>query len=164
MSFTGFDPEAVALLDRLPDMTAEEYADHKAILTAGVTEPGRASIIEVAQLLDADLTVAPRSPVSPLHRDLRFAPAGAARYKDHLLLTTWQGRAMGESPMCRIDATRAGFASGIGFTPAIRARWRERVGGESGVTLAKELEVLPPLAAPRSRVTADVDRPDRLHM
>lgn len=38
--------------------------------------------------LDADLTVEPRASVSPLHRDLRFAPAGSARYKDHLLLTT----------------------------------------------------------------------------
>lgn len=144
MSFRGFDPAAVAMLDRLPDLTADEYADHKAALNAGVAEPGAALVTEVAQLLDADLTAVPRSSVSPLHRDLRFAPEGAARYKDHLLLTTWEGRDKRASPMfwIRVDSHRAGFASGIGFTPETRERWRERVGGEAGETLAVELAAL----------------------
>jgi hypothetical protein len=129
VTFGGFDPAAVALLDRLPDMTADEYADHKTTLTAGATRPGAALIADLADLLDADLTVAPRSSVSPLHRDLRFAPEGAARYKDHLLLTTWEGRDKRVSPMfwIRVDAHRVGFASGIGFTPEVRERWRDRI-------------------------------------
>ncbi len=140
MSFTGFDPAAMALLDRLPDMTVDEYAAHKAELTAGVTKPGGALIAAVADRLDADLTVVPRSSVSPLHRDLRFAPDGAARYKDHLLLTTWEGADKKTSPLfwIRVAVTQAGFTSGIGFTPAVRERWREAVGGDAGAVLAAE--------------------------
>jgi len=132
VSFTGFDPAAIALLDRLPGMTSDEYAAHKGELSAGVTRPGAALIATVADRLDADLTATPRSSVSPLHRDLRFAPEGAARYKDHLLLTTWEGADKKASPMfwLRVDATRVGYASGIGFTPVIRERWRAAVGVE----------------------------------
>ena len=144
MSFAGFDPDAIALLDRLPAMTVDEYAARKAELTAGVTKPGAALIAAVADRLDADLTVMPRSSVSPLHRDLRFAPDGAARYKDHLLLTTWEGSDKKTSPMfwVRVDATQVGFASGIGFTPAVRERWRETVGGVAGAVLAADLDDL----------------------
>jgi hypothetical protein len=82
-----------------------------------------------------------RSSVSPLHRDLRFAPAGSPRYKDHLLLTTWEGLDKRTSPTLwiRIDAHQAGFASGLGFTPQLREQWRAAVGGESGATLATDL-------------------------
>ncbi|MFW2332173.1 DUF2461 family protein [Ilumatobacter sp.] len=144
MSFDGFDPAALALLDDLPAMTADDYARHKASLAAGVTKPGLALITDVADALGADLTVVPRSSVSPLHRDLRFAPEGAARYKDHLLLTTWEGADKKTSPMfwIRVDAHRAGFASGIGFTPAVRERWRAAVGAAAGEELAAMLDGL----------------------
>lgn len=144
MSFAGFDPSAIALLARLADMSPDDYASRKAELSAGITRPGAALIATVADRLDADLTVLPRSSVSPLHRDLRFAPAGAARYKDHLLLTTWEGDDKKTSPMLwiRVDATRAGFASGIGFTPAVRERWRAAVGGDAGAALDAELDRL----------------------
>lgn len=142
MSFNGFDPNAVSLLDDLPAMTADDYAAHKAVLSAGVVKPGGALIVDVAAQLDADLTVVLRSSVSPLHRDLRFAPEGAARYKDHLLLTTWEGDDKKTSPMfwIRIDARQAGFASGIGFTPDVRERWRASVGGTAGESLSAELD------------------------
>jgi hypothetical protein len=141
MSFTGFDPAAVALLAALPGWDADAYATHKQQLAEGLTAPGGALVAEVAELLDADLTVVPRQSVSPLHRDLRFAPAGAARYKDHLLLTTWEGDDKKTSPTLwiRIDADRVGFASGIGFTPAVRERWRAAVGGDAGRILATEV-------------------------
>ena len=42
----------------------------------------------------------------------------------------------------RVDAHRVGFASGIGFTPEVRERWRERVAGEPGATVANELATL----------------------
>ena len=144
MSFEGFDLAALALLDELPAMTSDDYATHKAALAAGVTKPGLGLITEVADELDADLTVAPRSSVSPLHRDLRFAPEEAARYKDHLLLTTWEGADKKTSPMfwIRVDAHRAGFASGIGFKPAVRERWRAAVGGSAGEELASTLDDL----------------------
>ena len=144
MSFDGFDPAALALLDDLPAMTAAEYASHQATLAVGVTKPGLALITEVSEEIDGDLTVVPRSSVSPLHRDLRFAPDGAARYKDHLLLTTWEGADKKTSPMfwIRVDAHRAGFASGIGFTPAVRERWRAAIGGSAGEQLAAMLDGL----------------------
>ena len=144
MSFTGFDPAAVALLAELPDWDADRYSSHKARLAAGLTKPALALVQNVADRLDAELTVTGRSSVSPLHRDLRFAPEGSPRYKDHLLLTAWEGADKRTAPTLwiRIDATRAGFASGIGFTPEIRDRWRTAVGGDDGADLASVLDRL----------------------
>lgn len=101
-------------------------------------------IADVAARLDAQLTVEPRTSVSPLHRDLRFAPAGSARYKDHLLLTTSEGADKRTAPTLwiRIEPSRAGYASGLGFTPTVRERWRAAVGGEKGAPLAAELDHL----------------------
>jgi uncharacterized protein (DUF2461 family) len=144
MSFTGFDPATVALLAELPDWDADQYSARKAELAAGVTKPGLALIEDVTGRLDADLTVTSRSSVSPLHRDLRFAPEGSPRYKDHLLLTAWQGADKQTSPTLwiRIDSERAGFASGIGFTPEIRDRWRSTIGGDNGADLTVILDDL----------------------
>lgn len=144
MTFTGFDPAAIALLTQLPDWDAHQYATHKVELAAGLTKPGLALIQDVTSRLDADLTVTSRSSVSPLHRDLRFAPEGSPRYKDHLLLTAWEGADKRTSPTLwiRLDSERAGFASGIGFTPEIRERWRAAVGGDKGAELRAVLERL----------------------
>lgn len=141
MTFLGFDRASLALLDELPSWNADEFVAHKRQLHDGVSGPGRALITDVAGRLDVDLTVEPRASVSPLHRDLRFAPAGSARYKDHLLLTTWEGPDKRTSPTLwiRIDAHQAGFASGLGFTPTLRKRWRAAIGGGSGATLATDL-------------------------
>jgi hypothetical protein len=144
MIFVGFDLEMVALLDQLPAWDADEYRAYKTRLAAGITAPGAALIEEVAHQLDAELTVVPRSSVSPLHRDLRFAPEGASRYKDHLLLTTWEGSDKNTSPILwiRVDARRVGFASGVAFTPVVRGRWRSAVGGAAGEEIARSLEGL----------------------
>lgn len=144
MSFAGFDPSTLALLDELPGWDADEYATHRDQFASGITKPGAALIADVAARLDADLTVVPRSSVSPLHRDLRFAPEGAARYKDHLLLTAWEGPDKATSPILwiRLDAHGAGFASGMAFTPEVRERWRTSVGGAPGDELAATLERL----------------------
>jgi hypothetical protein len=144
VSFTGFDPAAVALLAELPSWDADRFAAHKAELTVGLTNPGLALIEAVAGRLDAELTVTGRSSVSPLHRDLRFAPEGSPRYKDHLLLTAWEGATKRTAPTLwiRIDSARAGFASGIGFTPEVRNRWRSAVGGADGAGLAAILDQL----------------------
>lgn len=142
--FAGFDPAAVGLLAELANWSADDYADHKRRLADGLTKPGLALAGDLAERLDADLTVAARSSVSPLHRDLRFASPGAPRYKDHLLLTMWEGDTKATSPTLwlRLDAERVGFASGIGFTPAIREAWRSAVAGAPGETLATELDRL----------------------
>lgn len=143
-TFTGFDPEAVRLLVALPTFDAEQYAAERKRLTAGLTQPGAALVAEIAAQLDADLTVVPRRSVSPLHRDRRFAPPDAPRYKDHLLLTTWEGADKRSSPTLwlRIDAVCAGFASGVGFTPAIRDRWRDAIADDRGAALSDVLERL----------------------
>ena len=144
MTFTGFDRAAAVLLDALPPWSPEEFAARRRQLNDGLTGPGRELITELADRLGADLTVEPRRSVSPLHRDLRFAPAGAARYKDHLLLTTWEVTDRSTSPTLwiRVDAHRIGFASGPGFTPALRERWRTAVGGGNGAALAAQLDDL----------------------
>ena len=144
MSFTGFDPAAIALLVELPSWDADQLSARKAQLAAGLTKPGLALIRDVAGRLDADLTVTGRGSVSPLHRDLRFAPERTPRYKDHLLLTAWEGadKRTGPTLWLRIDSSRVGFASGIGFTPEIRERWRTAVGGDDGAHLRTILDRL----------------------
>lgn len=144
MADPRLDPAAVALLDRLPAWDADTYAEHKEQMAAGLTRPGGALIAEVARRLDADLTTAPRASVSPLHRDLRFAPPGADRYKDHLLLKAWQGedRKLAPTLWIRIDATGGGFASGMQFTPEHLERWREAVAGDAGADLAATIDAL----------------------
>jgi hypothetical protein len=141
VSFSGFDPAAVALLAELPGWGAERFAAEKPRLTAGLVRPGLALVAEVAARLDAHLTVTSRSSVSPLHRDLRFAGSGAPRYKDHLLLTAWEGSDKRSAPTLwvRVDSHRVGFASGLGFTPEVRDRWRAAIGGPEGVDLGASL-------------------------
>jgi uncharacterized protein (DUF2461 family) len=142
--FDGFDRSAVALLAELPALDRAGYERHRTLLADGLSRPGLALVEEVAGRLDPQLTVAPRSSVSPLHRDLRFAAPGSPRYKDHLLLTTWQGPDKRHAPTLwiRLDAERVGFASGIGFSPEVRERWRSAVGGEHGAELVRLLEGL----------------------
>jgi len=141
MAFEGFDRGAIELLRKLPDWDTNTYSAEKTRLKQGLVEPGGALIEAVAEALDADLSVVRRSSVSPLHRDLRFAPAGAARYKDHLLLTTWNGSDKKFAPTLwiRIDADRVGFASGLAFDPKQRDRWRDAVGGKAGEGLARAI-------------------------
>lgn len=144
MTFAGFDPAAVALLADLPAFDAARFAEHRALLTEGLVEPGTSLIFAVAERLDAGLTVVRRGSVSPLHTDLRFAAPGAARYKDHLLLTTWHGADKKVAPILwiRIDATSVGFASGMAFTPELRDRWRDAIAGREGASLARSIASL----------------------
>lgn len=136
--FAGFDRGAMALLAKLPSFDEKQYAHNRDLLAAGVRVPGTALIQAVAHAVDPGLSVHPRSSVSPLHRDLRFAESGGPRYKDHLLLTAWHGPDKKTAPTLwvRIDAESVGFASGISFTPEIRMRWRKAVGGRRGEVLA----------------------------
>ena len=55
MTFTGFEPDAVALLAELPDWDSDRYAAERSRLAAGVTRPGLALITHVADHVDADL-------------------------------------------------------------------------------------------------------------
>jgi uncharacterized protein (DUF2461 family) len=141
MKFGGFDRSAIELLATLPDYDEEQFAEVKEVLGTGLREPGLALIHGASGELDAELTVSPRSSVSPLHRDLRFAQAPAPRYKDHLLLTAWEGADKKTSPTLwiRISAKSAGFASGIAFTPEVRSRFRKAVAGAAGDALARDL-------------------------
>ena len=79
MTFAGFDRVSAALLSDLPGFDASTFAEHRAVLTTGLVKPRTSLIHEVAEQLDAGLTVVPRSSVSPLHTDLRFAAPGARR-------------------------------------------------------------------------------------
>lgn len=144
MSFRGFDPDAIAVLSELPTWDSDRYAERAPWLKTGVSEPGWALIQEVAEVLPVDLTVARRSSVSPLHADMRFAKAGAPRYKDHLLLTAWHGddKRTGATLWLRIDAERVGLASGIALAGPARDRWREAVADDRGAALATRLERL----------------------
>jgi len=131
------------VLARLPQLDAAGYAMRRGRIQGGIVEPARALVDEVARAIKVQLTTA-RGSVSPLHADLRFAPAGSPRYKDHLLLTAWHGtdEKSGPTLWIRIDSRAIGFASGIALTPAGRDRWREAVGGAAGARLASFLEAL----------------------
>jgi hypothetical protein len=143
MKFAGFERSALQRLEHLPSFDAAGYARHREALNRGLIAPARALIGEVALDLDAPLTTA-RGSVSPLHTDLRFAPAGAPRYKDHLLLTAWHGpdKKTGPTLWIRVDSASVGFASGVAFTPAIRERWRAAVGGAGGARFSPLLDEL----------------------
>lgn len=144
MKFTGLERSALDELRRLPNLDPAGYASRREQLNSGLVVPARALIEEVVARLDASLTASARTSVSPLHTDLRFAPPGAARYKDHLLLTAWHGPDKKAGPMLwiRIDSTSVGFASGVVFTPAVRERWRAAVGGAGGTRIASLLDEL----------------------
>lgn len=144
MSFTGFDPAAVALLAELPGYERGQFTAVREQLAEGLRKPGAALIDEVARLTDQRLISSSRSSVSPLHRDLRFAKAGTPKYKDHLLLCAWQGEDKKTAPALwlRIVADGVGFASGIAFDQVVRARWQAAVGGAAGGELADHLQAL----------------------
>lgn len=144
MTFDGFTRAALDELERLPHLDAGGYASRRELLDTGLIKPARALLDQVVTRLAAPLTTSPRGSVSPLHTDLRFAPAGAPRYKDHLLLTAWHGpdKKSGPTLWLRVDSTSVGFASGLPFTPAVRDRWRTAVGGPQGALLAAQLDAL----------------------
>lgn len=143
MKFTGFDRSALDQFERLPSLDAACCARHRDELNRGLIAPARALVDEVVRDFDAPLTTS-RGSVSPLHADLRFAPAGSPRYKDHLLLTAWHGsdKKTGPTLWIRVDSSSVGFASGVAFTPAIRERWRAAVGGAGGARFASLLDEL----------------------
>ena len=144
MEFNGFDPKAIALLADLPSFDADRYAAVRDELNDGLRQPGLALIGEIAHRFDRPLTVDRRTSVSPLHNDLRFAGPDAPRYKDHLLLSAWSGPDKRQSARLwiRIAPDGVGFATGIGFTPAIRERWRAAVAGRAGAGLAKAIDAV----------------------
>lgn len=144
MSFKGINPKAMAVLEQLPGLDAAAYDPYRALLKDGLTEPAYHLLVEIVEQLGLPLTIVKRSSVSPLHTDLRFAAAGAPRYKDHLLLTTWHGEDKKSGPVLwlRIDKDSIGFASGIAFTPSVRDKWRQAVGEASGEELSKILKGL----------------------
>jgi uncharacterized protein (DUF2461 family) len=141
VTFSGFDRKAVELLRTLPGLSAEAYAAQRELLTEGLIKPGGELIELLARHLDVAGTAAARCSVSPLHTDLRFAPAGSPRYKDHLLLTAWHGpdKKTGVTLWVRLDADTVGFASGVVFTPEARDRWRRGVASEAGQALVESL-------------------------
>jgi hypothetical protein len=144
MTFTGFDRAALNELRKLPRLDAAAYALRRDLLHAGLIEPARTLLDEVVAELDAPLTTSARGSVSPLHTDLRFAPPGAPRYKDHLLLTAWHGADKKAAPTLwiRIDTDSVGFASGLAFTPAVRTQWRASIAAAPGAQLAGHLQDL----------------------
>ena len=67
--------------------------------------------------------------------------SGAPRYKDHLLLTSWEGADKRASPRSGSESSRTvGFASGIGSLDRDRDRWRTAIGGYRGRALADILD------------------------
>jgi len=141
MNFKGFDKKALQQLRGLPEWDAEKYGENKARFAAGLREPGFALISQLAESMP-QLSVDKRASVSPLHNDLRFAKAGTPRYKDHLLLTAWEGADRKTSPMIwlRLDGKSVGFASGLGFTPKMRETFRAYVGSKQGAELEKAIK------------------------
>ncbi len=154
--FAGFDPDAVAMLDELPTMDGDGYDAAKGTLTAGLRDPGKALVRSLTEAIDAHLEWDARASVSPLHNDLRFASEGTPRYRDYIMFTAWEGDDRKRAPTLwiRLTAGSVGFASGIGFTPAIRDTWRDKVGGDEGASLAKALDGL------RRDVDAEVAGPE----
>ncbi|MDH3753138.1 MAG: DUF2461 domain-containing protein [Acidimicrobiia bacterium] len=146
-AFSGFSSAAIDALAEMPGWSKDDYDARKGELKDGLTAPAIALVSDLrermSQVLDRELTIAPKigGSVSPLHRDLRFAKDKSERYKDHLLMTMWDGTDKRTAPMLwlRLGADSAGFASGIGFDKTIRERWRTAIGEASGASLVEAL-------------------------
>ncbi len=143
MAFTGYSPEALAFLAKLPERDRPWFKAHQKEYNALISGPTKALVTALgARLVELrpGLVASPKTngSIAPINNDLRFSPDKAS-YKDHLLLKFWEGEPKKTAPTLyvRIAPDNVGFATGI--VPADVGKWRALVDGPDGARLAKAI-------------------------
>ena len=90
MRFDGFDRRALEMLAEIPTWDSERYAISRSALVDGLLTPGSHLVSEVADKLDARLTVA-RNSVSPLLLVTQRCPSRSAEQYAIRLLSSGTG-------------------------------------------------------------------------
>lgn len=163
VDFTGYSPEAMALLDALPTYDKERFNAEKAAYQRLLADPTKAFVEALGPRL-AD-TISPglvwqaktNGSIAPINNDLRFNP-DASPYKDNLLLRFWEGADKKAAPtlFVRITADDVWYAAGV--APTDVTTWRDVVASDVGVGIATAIDRLVDAAAEPDVVGADLKR------
>lgn len=146
MGFSGYTPEALALLDEMGAATRAEAAALKPRLDAELTEPTRELVEalgdELRERISPGLAAVPKinGSISPFHRDLRFTDDKDHPLKDHVHLVFWEGQPKSRAATLRvrITSTEVGFASTLDLRDRV-PRWREIVASDAGADLTEAI-------------------------
>ncbi len=151
-AFTGFPAETLPLLRELPSFDRDTYAARKKEIQHALQDPAKAyvdAMIPALQAIRPGITGIPKinKSISPLNNDLRFAPEGTPRYKDHLLIWFWEGPSKKGSPGLGV---RIHVEDGVGFGVGLMGlekgrldRWRKAIDGPGGDAIAEMIEAIP---------------------
>ena len=149
MTFTGY-PNGLGLLDQIGVSTKEGFRELQADWEKELLRPTRDLVDTIGPMIGKRISrkikYVSRAPgsISPIHRDLRFAPEGTPPYKDHILLSFWDGLDKKTAPTlrARISTDGVGFATGVGFTPEGLKTWRSALMSQNGPELVAALDAL----------------------
>jgi hypothetical protein len=153
MGFSGYAPDALALLDRMGAATKAEAAQLKPRIDTELTEPTRELVEAVGaglqERISDGIQAVPRinGSISPFHRDLRFTDDRDHPLKDHVHLVFWEGtpKSRAATLRIRITSSEVGFAATTDLRDRV-PRWRELVASDAGAALGDAIT-----AARRSR-------------
>lgn len=144
--FAGFAPEGLAVLAGLEKENTKAYFEaHRARYEAGVVEPAKRFVVELAEALAASVSpgIAARPKVDGslfrLHRDTRFGK-DKSPYKTQQALFVWEGASKKESSgfYLALHPDRVGLGVGA-MGMADLGRWRDAlVADTEGFTAALE--------------------------
>ncbi len=147
--FSGY-PNGLDLLDQIGASTKEGFRELQAEWEKELLRPTRDLVDTIGPMIGKRISrkikYVSRAPgsISPIHRDLRFAPEGTPPYKDHILLSFWDGLDKKTAPTlrARISSDGIGFATGVGFTPEGLKIWRAALTSPNGLDLVAALDGL----------------------
>ena len=169
--FAGFDDDALGTLKALPGWTKQDRAADKAAydhLVETTKRFAQAVGDRIRETVSETVAVEPKinGSISPFNRDLRFAEDRSRPYKDHLMVSFWDGpnKKMSPTLRVRITPTATGFGGGMVFDKPALDRWRRAVAADEGASLGSALDDLgtahPNLDVPEpelKRVPGDFD-------
>ncbi len=149
MTFTGY-PHGLGLLDDIGRATQDSFRGLQADWEKDLLRPTRDLVDTIGPMIGKRISrkikYVSRAPgsISPIHRDLRFAPPGTPPYKDHLMLSFWDGLDRKTAPTlrARISNNGVGFSTGASFDAAALERYRAALLTPRGVEFADALAAL----------------------
>ena len=149
MTFEGF-PNGLGLLDELPSLSKEQFAERREEWDKQILGPLRALVSDLGVRLQSDISpliaAEPKvnGSISPINRDLRFARDRSSIYKDHVMLNFWEGPSKKFAPTLRLRiwSGGVGVATGVAFSPDGLAKWRAALAGERAQNLLRAPETL----------------------